>query len=100
MSKAIFFLFANVFSGATAAGYEIAPITTDMQDATDAIVASLLPTTQLSSVGWQRLAYITGIYFTNSELRYLFLYIPWFTYLPFHINKEFCKHPIREYFCI
>lgn len=43
--------------------YEIAPITDDMREASDAIVANLLPpggVTQQSSVAWSRLAYITG----------------------------------------
>jgi hypothetical protein len=43
--------------------YEIAPITDDMIQASNAVIASLLPSngvTQSSSIGWQRLAYICG----------------------------------------
>ena len=48
---------------AAASSYQIAPITPDMQSAADAIIAEMLPAsgvTQQSSVGWQRLAYISG----------------------------------------
>lgn len=51
--------------GVCVAVYQIAPITNDMKDAATAIIANLLPAsgvTQLSSVGWQRLAYICGIF--------------------------------------
>lgn len=54
---------SSTAAATTTTDYEIAPITPDMQDAADAVVANLLPdsgVTQLSSVGWQRLAYITG----------------------------------------
>lgn len=43
--------------------YEIAPITDDMRQASQAIVAALLPeegVTETSSVAWSRLAYICG----------------------------------------
>jgi hypothetical protein len=43
--------------------YEIAPITEDMTQVSNAVIADLLPSTgvtQSSSVGWQRLAYICG----------------------------------------
>jgi hypothetical protein len=63
---ALFLVLVSFFSSSTGSSvtpYEIAPITTNMQSATDAIIADLLPAsgvTQQSSVGWQRLAYITG----------------------------------------
>ena len=63
MSSIFLFLLSSYAAVASAAEYEIAPITPDMQAAADAVVASMLPdsgVTQLSSVGWQRLAYITG----------------------------------------
>lgn len=54
----IFYYFIKLINS-----YEIAPITNDMIDASQAIINNLLPSTgvtQYNSIGWQRLAYICG----------------------------------------
>ncbi len=46
--------------------YEIAPITDQMLAVSNKVIETLLPAsgvTQSSSVGWQRLAYICGLFF-------------------------------------